>query len=138
MSQNQMFCYQCEQTFQGKGCTIAGVCGKSPEVANLQDLLIYTLRGVSQAKIEADKLGAKGEAVSVFTCEALFATLTNVNFDPDRIIEYIRKAADMRDQLSRKVKAAGGRVEQSGPVNLMVEKSKDGLGGMGKFVGVKF
>ncbi len=107
-----MFCYQCEQTFQGKGCTIAGVCGKLPEVANLQDLLVYTLRGLSQAKIEADKLGTKDEDVSVFTCEALFATLTNVNFDPDRIIEYIRKAAEIRDELSRKVVAAGGRVER--------------------------
>src|SRR4030067_3138103 len=137
MSQNQMFCYQCEQTFQGKGCTIAGVCGKSPEVASLQDLLIYTLRGLSQAKIEADKIGDKDEAVSVFTCEALFATLTNVNFDPDRIIDYIRKAADMRDQLSRKVKTAGGRVEQIGPVNMILEKTKEGLVAQGKLLGIK-
>ena len=132
-----MFCYQCEQTFQGKGCTIAGVCGKSPEVANLQDLLVYTLRGLSQAKIEADKLGEKDEAVSVFTCEALFATLTNVNFDPDRIIDYIRKAADMRDQLIRKVKVAGGSVEQSGSVSLVLEKTKEGLLAQGKLVGIK-
>src|SRR4030066_2228362 len=137
MSQNQMFCYQCEQAFQGKGCTIAGVCGKLPEVANLQDLLVYTLRGLSQAKIEADKLGAKDEAVSVFTSEALFATLTNVNFDPDRIIEYIRKAADIRDELARKVVAAGGRVEESGPVSLMLEKTKDGLVAQGKLAGIK-
>src|SRR3990172_3317922 len=137
MSQNQMFCYQCEQTFQGKGCTIAGVCGKSPEAANLQDLLVYTLRGLSQAKIEADKLGEKDEAVSVFTCEALFATLTNVNFDPDRIIDYIRKAADMRDQLIRKVKVAGGSVEQSGSVSLVLEKTKEGLLAQGKLVGIK-
>src|SRR4030067_2627618 len=109
MSQDQMFCYQCEQTFQGKGCTIAGVCGKLPEVANLQDLLVYTLRGLSQAKIKADKLGAKDEDVSVFTCEALFATLTNGNFDPDRIIEDVRKAADIRDEFNRKVVAEGGR-----------------------------
>jgi hydroxylamine reductase len=137
MSQNQMFCYQCEQTFQGKGCTIAGVCGKSPEVANLQDLLIYTLRGLSQVKIEAAKLGTKDEAISVFTCETLFATLTNVNFDTDRIIEYIRKAAEMRDQLSRKVKTAGGHVEQNGPVSLVLEKTREGLVAQGKLVGVK-
>src|SRR4030067_1810925 len=137
MSQNQMFCYQCEQTFQGKGCTIAGVCGKSPEVANLQDLLVFTLRGVSQAKIEADKLDVKDETISVFTCEALFATLTNVNFDPDRIIEYIRKAAELRDQLSRRVEAAGGRVEQGGPINLVLEKTEEGLVAQGKLVGIK-
>src|SRR3990170_8173071 len=114
MSQNQMFCYQCEQTFQGKGCTAGGVCGKSPEVATLQDLLIYTLRGLSQLQIEAAKLGVKDEAASVFTCEALFATLTNVNFDPDRIIEYIRKAAELRDQLRGKVSSLGGRLEPTG------------------------
>src|SRR4030067_3300880 len=137
MSQNQMFCYQCEQTFQGKGCTIAGVCGKSPEVANLQDLLVFTLRGVSQAKIEADKLDVKDETTSVLTCEALFAKLTNVNFDPDRIIEYIRKAAELRYQLSRKVEAAGGRVEQDGPINLVLEKTKEVLVAQGKLVGIK-
>src|SRR3989304_9884682 len=123
MSQTQTFCYQCEQTFQGKGCTIAGVCGKSAEVATLQDLLIYTLRGVSQLQTEAAKLGVKDEATSVFTCEALFATLTNVNFDPDRIIEYIRKAAELRDHLRKKISSSGGRVEPTGHVGLVLEKT---------------
>jgi len=75
----------------GKGCTILGVCGKTPEVATLQDLLVYMLKGLSQLTIEAAKVGVKDEKISVFTCEALFATLTNVNFNPDSIIEYIRK-----------------------------------------------
>src|SRR4030067_1667943 len=137
MSQNQMFCFQCEQTFQGKGCTAGGVCGKSPEVAALQDLLISTLRGLSQLQIEAAKLGVKDEAASVFTCEALFATLTNVNFDPDRIIEYIRKAAELREQLRKKIQAAGGPVEAtSGPATLALEKTKEGLVAQGKLVGV--
>lgn len=131
-----MFCYQCEQTFQGKGCTVAGVCGKSPEVATLQDLLIYTLRGVSQLQIEAGKLGIKDEAVSVFTCEALFATLTNVNFDPDRIIEYIWKAAELRDQLRKKISSLGGRIELTGPVSLVLERTKEGLVAQGKLVGI--
>jgi hydroxylamine reductase len=132
-----MFCYQCEQTFQGKGCTIAGVCGKSAEVATLQDLLIYTLRGVSQLKIEAAKLGIKDEDVGIFTCEALFATLTNVNFDPDRIIEYIRKAVELREQLKKRIQAVGGRVEATtGPATLALEKTKEGLVAQGKLVGV--
>lgn len=132
-----MFCFQCEQTSQGKGCTIAGVCGKTAEVANLQDLLIYTLRGVSQLKIEATRLGIKDEATSVFTCEALFATLTNVNFDPERIIEYIRKAEELREQLRKKIQAAGGYVEtNSGPLKIVLEKTKEGLVAQGKLVGV--
>ena len=136
MRQNKMFCYQCEQTAQGKGCTIAGVCGKSPEVANLQDLLVYLLRGLSQLKMEADKLKIKNGASSVFTCEALFATLTNVNFDPDSIIEYIQKAAEIRDQFKVLIQSAGGTVEETGPAGLILEKTKEGLIAQGKLVGI--
>src|SRR4030065_2599311 len=125
MSQNQMFCYQCEQTFQGKGCTIVGVCGKTPDVAVLQDLLVYMLRGLSQLIIEADKVGVKDEKVSVFTCEALFATLTNVNFDPERVIEYVRKAVELREQLRNKVKSVGGSVgTRGGAANMGLWETK--------------
>ena len=82
MSQNQMFCYQCEQTAKGQGCTIAGVCGKTAEVANLQDLLVYKLRELSHVALQAKNAGLIDEKMAVFTAEALFATLTNVNFDP--------------------------------------------------------
>jgi hydroxylamine reductase len=95
MSQNQMFCYQCEQTARGQGCTVAGVCGKTADVAALQDLLVYMLRGLSQLSIEAAKAGVKDEKISVFTCEALFATLTNVNFDPESIAAYIKKTSQL-------------------------------------------
>ena len=104
MSQNQMFCYQCEQTAKGQGCTIAGVCGKTAEVANLQDLLVYKLRELSQLVIQANKAGFRDEKTSVFTAEALFVTLTNVNFDPEAIIAYIRKTAEMHDQLHKQLK----------------------------------
>ena len=133
-----MFCYQCEQTAMGKGCTILGVCGKTPEVATLQDLLVYMLRGLSQLTIEAAKVGVKDEEISVFTCEALFATLTNVNFNPDSIIEYIRKTAELREQLRNRVQSAGGHIDAgSGPVNLALEKTKEGLIAQGKRVGIK-
>ncbi len=133
-----MFCYQCEQTSKGQGCTIVGVCGKTPEVAALQDLLVYMLRGLSQLTIEAGKVGIKDENIGLFTCEALFATLTNVNFDPDRIIEYIRKAAELRELLRKRTKSAGGRIDDSsGPVNLILEKTKEGLIAQGKRFGVK-
>jgi len=85
---NQMFCYQCEQTSKGKGCTTFGVCGKNPEVAALQDLLIYMLRGLSQLALEGQKVGVKDEQIDLFICESAFTTVTNVNFDPDTLIEY--------------------------------------------------
>ncbi|HEX9862279.1 MAG TPA: hydroxylamine reductase [Candidatus Bathyarchaeia archaeon] len=133
-----MFCYQCEQTAKGQGCTVVGVCGKTPEVATLQDLLIYTLRGLSQLAIEAGEVGVKDEKISIFTCEALFATLTNVNFDPDRIIAYIKKAVEHRDSLRKKVQAAGGHVDaSSNAANLVLEKTKDGLIAQGKRFGIK-
>jgi hydroxylamine reductase len=133
-----MFCYQCEQTAKGQGCTVVGVCGKNAEVATLQDLLVYTLRGLSQLAIEAGKLGIKDEKADVFTCEALFATLTNVNFDPDRIITYIKQAVEYRDALRKKIRAAGHSViANSGPATLVLEKTKEGLIAQGKRFGIK-
>jgi hydroxylamine reductase len=133
-----MFCYQCEQTAKGQGCTIVGVCGKTPEVATLQDLLVYALRGLSQVAIEAEKIGVKDEQTSFFACEALFATLTNVNFDPDSIISYIRKTVELRDELKKKLQAAGASVAAgSGPANLVLEKTKEGLIAQGKRHGIK-
>ena len=76
-----MFCYQCEQTAKGTGCTVQGVCGKHPEVAALQDLLLYTLMGLSQVAIEGRKLGVTDADINVFTVQAAFSTLTNVDFD---------------------------------------------------------
>lgn len=138
MNKEQMFCYQCEQTAKGQGCTIIGVCGKTPEVSALQDLLVYLLRGVSQLVIEAKKAGIRTEEFSVFTCEALFATLTNVNFDPDRIIEYINKTVDLREQLKRQTQLVGGKVDEgNGPVNLVLEKTKEGLIEQGRLFGIK-
>jgi hydroxylamine reductase len=138
MSQEKMFCYQCEQTAKGQGCTILGVCGKTPDVATLQDLLVYMLKGLSQVTVEARKVGVETEEVNVFTCEALFATLTNVNFDPDDIVKYVRKTAELREQLRKKTQAAGGHIDaSSGPANLALEKTMEGLIAQGKLVGIK-
>jgi len=138
MSQEKMFCYQCEQTAKGQGCTLVGVCGKTADVATLQDLLIYMLRELSQVTLEAEKVGVETEDVHIFTCEALFATLTNVNFDPDNIITYIRRAAELRDQLLKKTQSAGGFIDTaSGPAKLTLEKTKEGLIAQGKIVGIK-
>jgi len=132
-----MFCYQCEQTSGGKGCTTFGVCGKNPEVAALQDLLIYMLRGLSQLAIEGKKVGLKDEQLNLFICEAAFATVTNVNFDPDSLTEYITKSAKIRDVLREKLQLSGGNIEFHGPVDLLLEKTKEALIQQGKKVGVK-
>jgi hydroxylamine reductase len=133
-----MFCYQCEQTAKGQGCTIVGVCGKTPDVAALQDLLIYLLRGVSQLAMDAEKVGVKEEQLSVFTCKALFATLTNVNFDAANIVEYIKKAAELREQLKMKIQATGAQITvNKGPVTLMLGKTKEDLIEQGRLVGIK-
>jgi hydroxylamine reductase len=74
-----MFCYQCEQTAKGEGCTKLGVCGKEPEVATLQDLLIYAVKGLSAVAVEGRKVGVTDNEVNLFTVQALFSTLTNVD-----------------------------------------------------------
>jgi hydroxylamine reductase len=135
MSQNQMFCYQCEQTAKGTGCTIAGVCGKTADVATLQDLLVYMLRGLSQLTMEAGKAGIRDEKIDVFTCEALFATLTNVNFDPESMASYIRKTADYQGQIHDRLIGVKGNVETTFHINL--EKTTAGLIAQGKKYGIK-
>ena len=82
----QMFCYQCEQTAGGKGCTRSGVCGKDPTVAALQDLLIFGLKGVAAYAYHARELGATDPEVDAFIEESLFSTLTNVNFSAEDFI----------------------------------------------------
>lgn len=82
-----MFCNQCEQTSHGTGCTTAGVCGKDEDVQSLQEILIYGLKGVAAYAHHARKLGMTDERVNAFIEEALFATLTNVNFDPESLLK---------------------------------------------------
>ncbi len=132
-----MFCYQCEQTAMGKGCTKMGVCGKSPEVATLQDLLIYALKGLSLYAIEGRKAGVNDPETNRFTCKALFATLTNVNFDPDRLKPLIDEAVSRREALRQKLAAAGNKPDfPEGPATLAPEKTVAGLVEQGAGVGI--
>ncbi len=113
-----MFCNQCEQTAKGRGCTTIGVCGKKPDVAALQDLLIYTIKGLSQIATEGRRVGVVDQEVNRFTCEAMFSTLTNVDFDPERFVQFIQRSIELRDSLKEKVKKAGGKVDfGDGPAN---------------------
>ena len=122
-----MFCYQCEQTAKGKGCTVVGVCGKDAEVAALQDLLIYSLRGLSQVALEARKVGVHDERLDFFICEALFSTLSNVNFDPERIANYIQQAVAHRERLKEKIKKAEVKAAFQGAACFAPAKSREGL-----------
>lgn len=133
-----MFCYQCEQTAKGTGCTVLGVCGKKPEVAALQDLLLYTLMGLSQVAVEGRKAGVTDRDVNVFTVKAAFSTLTNVDFDPDRFLTLIHQAAEKRDGLKEKVKAAGGNIDlPDGPAYFKPEPALEDLIKQGDPVGLK-
>jgi hydroxylamine reductase len=132
-----MFCYQCEQTAKGTGCTVQGVCGKQPDVAALQDLLIYALMGLSQVAVEGRKMGISEPDVNVFTVKAAFSTLTNVDFDPARFAALIHEAVKERDQLKEKVKAAGGRTDlPDGPTSFMPRSSERDLVAQAETVGL--
>jgi hydroxylamine reductase len=106
-----MFCFQCEQTAKGEGCTKIGVCGKSAEVAALQDLLVYALKGLALVANEARKHAIDLTEVNRFTNEATFSTLTNVDFDPARFQALVSRCAALRDELKSKVKQAGGKTD---------------------------
>ncbi|MGD0078776.1 MAG: hydroxylamine reductase, partial [Sedimentisphaerales bacterium] len=93
-----MFCYQCEQTSKGVGCTAFGNCGKDPQTAVLQDLLVYALKDISCYAHRARQMGAVDKAVNVFTVEALFSTLTNVDFDPTRFQKFLNEAAAIKEK----------------------------------------
>lgn len=105
----EMFCYQCEQTANGKGCTRLGVCGKTPEIANLQDLLIYQVKGISCYGKVLSKLGHPIEkAVIAFIESVLFTTLTNVNFDAEVHVQLLQESQKIKDSLREKVSASEG------------------------------
>jgi hydroxylamine reductase len=98
---SSMFCYQCEQTAKGTGCTAYGACGKDPETAALQDLLIYTAEGVAQYAHRARQLGRAHALADRFVVEALFTTVTNVDFDPERVAATIRRGVAVRDEIKQ-------------------------------------
>lgn len=111
-----MFCFQCQETAQNRGCTVRGVCGKTPDVANLQDLLVFLLKGIS---VLASALREKGEKVPAkanrFVMESLFMTITNANFDKERFVKRVHEALSLRDEL---LEALGSVPEERGSDSL--------------------
>ncbi len=110
-----MFCNQCEQTAKGIACTKVGVCGKNEEVADLEDVLIYALTGLALFAAEGRKKGIVDPDIDRFTMEAIFSTLTNVDFDPERFVQLINKTVEIRDDLKARVAAAGGKTDFDHP-----------------------
>ena len=138
MGAKGMFCYQCEQTFKGEGCTQMGVCGKPPDVAALQDLLVYALKGLALYAVEGRKVGVMDRSANVFTAEALFSTLTNVDFDADRFVKRIHRTIEMRESLKKRVQSAGGKVDfPEGPTNFQPGATLEELIAQGEKVGLK-
>ena len=101
-----MFCFQCQETSKNQGCTIRGVCGKDPQVAALQDLLIWLLKGLSFYAVQARQKGIADPQADQFVAEALFTTITNANFDPQRFAELAARAIALRDGLKARLGAA--------------------------------
>jgi hydroxylamine reductase len=123
-----MFCFQCEQTSKGAGCTDFAVCGKSESTAVLQDLLVHAAKGIAQYNHRARRLGARSAALDRFLLEALFATVTNVNFDDAAIGKLIRQAATLRQaarELYEATLRAGGKTpeEVRGPATWRPSRS---------------
>lgn len=113
---NEMFCNQCEQAARGTGCTVVGICGKGPDVAALQDLLVHVTRGLAAVAVEAEKLGVDTGEAGRFTEDALFTTLTNVDFDPETIAAKVDEGVALRESLKGAVAAAGGPVTFAEPL----------------------
>lgn len=133
-----MFCFQCEQTAKGEGCTRTGVCGKPPEVAALQDLIIHALKGLAHYAVEGRRIGIEDREVDTFACQALFTTLTNVNFDTDRFVFMINHSIELRDALKERIKKAGVRTDFDHPeASFAPAKDLDGLIQEGEAAGIK-
>lgn len=94
-----MFCFQCQEAAGGKGCTKVGMCGKTADLAALQDLMIYTVKGLSVLGLKADEIGYTMEGLDRLIIDSLFMTITNANFDKDRFFAKIKEALKVRDEL---------------------------------------
>lgn len=108
-----MFCYQCQETAGGKACTVRGVCGKTSDLANLQDLLMYVLKGVSVANLKARELGVNKAETDKFVFNGLFMTITNANWDKARFFDEVRTGLKLRDEIKAAVAQAGGVIESN-------------------------
>lgn len=108
---SNMFCFQCQETAKNTGCTIKGVCGKTADVANLQDLLMYLCKGISHYTVRLRAMGVENAEVNKFITDSLFMTITNANFDRDRFITRVNQAIDTRDAMRALFISKGGNID---------------------------
>ncbi len=113
-----MFCFQCQEAAMGKGCTIQGVCGKQPDTAKLQDLLVHTTKSIAFFSRKLRASGNVSSDVDYYLINSLFTTITNANFDNDVIIERIREGLKLRDNLWQITKEKGITIEHTFPTYL--------------------
>ncbi|NTV18972.1 MAG: hydroxylamine reductase [Bacteroidales bacterium] len=106
-----MFCFQCQETSRNTGCTVKGVCGKTADVANLQDLLVFICKGISQYSVPLRAMGVENDEVNKFITDSLFMTITNANFDRERFVKRIGRAIDLRDSMRALFVSKGGKIE---------------------------
>ena len=107
----KMFCFQCQETAGCTACTVQGVCGKSPELAKLQDMLVYLTKGLCDVAVRAKDVNITNEVINKYIVESLFTTITNANFDNAVFIERIKETIRTREQLKAEVVALGGNLE---------------------------
>jgi hydroxylamine reductase len=131
-----MFCYQCQETTKGIACTDKGICGKTEDVAQLQDLLIYTLKGIAVHATQARQLGIERKDVEVFIMESLFSTITNANFDRSCFVARIQEGLDLREDLRTNIVRAGGTMPASPSDAVTWTAPADGFEQKGAVVGV--
>jgi hydroxylamine reductase len=105
-----MFCYQCQETANGTGCTIAGICGKKDDLANMQDLLIYVVKGIAIVHTEARELGLKNSEADTFIVNSLFMTITNANWDKNDFFNKVRSGLSIREDIKLAIQQAGSEV----------------------------
>ncbi len=105
-----MFCFQCQEAAKGVGCTIKGVCGKTPEVAGIQDVLMYFLRGLSVYAEKGRENGIQSPEVDEFVFEGLFMTITNANFDHKRFVEKLDEGFRLREKFAKQLTEAGVKI----------------------------
>lgn len=137
-----MFCRQCEQTANGVACQVQGVCGKNPEVAALQDLLLHGLKGMAIYADKAREFGARDEEIDLFLFEGLFSTVTNVDFDPVQLVAKLRRCYDFKEKAKSLYESAcrdaGKQVETitEGPAAWVIADDLEGLVGQAREHGV--
>lgn len=107
-----MFCFQCQETAKNTGCTVQGVCGKTSDVANLQDLLVFLCKGISQYSVRLRDMGVENAEVNKFIFDSLFMTITNANFDRERFVQKIKAAIKLRDSIRDQFVSKGGKIDE--------------------------